>query len=228
MTENLLPLFQLCDSTFPTGAFSHSFGMETYIQKNKIHDQKTFMQWVTTYVNEQLAYSDGIACKICYEALETREQNRIWDMDQLLYAQNIPEETREGTRMIGERMLSLVNTLYDIPLLSEYADRIRDQRASGHPAIVFTVLSHHLGVSSNSTILYYLYSSVSSLVQNAVRSIPLGQTAGQKVIQELQPVLMETTKKIQQLDIEDFGAVSPGLELAQMQHERVGIRIFMS
>ena len=73
-----------------------------------------------------------------------------------------------------------------------------------------------------------MYSTVSSLVQNAVRAIPLGQTAGQKTIQEFQDDLMKATEKIQHLDEEDFGIVSPGLELSQMKHERVNIRIFMS
>ena len=40
--------------------------------------------------------------------------------------------------------------------------------------------------------------------------------------------LAKATEKIQELDEEDFGIVSPGLELAQMKHERVNIRIFMS
>ena len=90
------------------------------------------------------------------------------------------------------------------------------------------MIGHHLRSSKVNTTLYYLYSTVSSLVQNAVRAIPLGQTAGQKTIQEFQDALAKATEKIQDLDEEDFGIVSPGLELSQMKHERVNIRIFMS
>ncbi|MBB4823448.1 urease accessory protein [Sporosarcina luteola] len=228
MTKSLLSLFQLCDSNFPTGAFSHSYGMETYIQEDKIFDQYTFLQWLTVYVNEQLVYSDGLACRIVYEALKDGRQAQIWEMDRLLTVQNLPRESREGTKRIGEGMLKLVQSLYDIPLLATYTEKIRNKEAYGHPAIVFTIVGHHLGVSSESTILYYLYSVVSSLVQNAVRAIPLGQTAGQQVIQQFQDTLLDATEKIKTIDPDDFGIVSPGLELAQMQHERVGIRIFMS
>ena len=42
MINNILSLFQLCDSNFPTGAFSHSYGLESYIQEDKVHDQATF------------------------------------------------------------------------------------------------------------------------------------------------------------------------------------------
>ena len=41
-----LRLFQFCDSQFPTGAFSHSFGLETYIQRETVHDTETFIKWL--------------------------------------------------------------------------------------------------------------------------------------------------------------------------------------
>ena len=70
MMDKILSLFQLCDSNFPTGAFSHSYGLESYIQENLVHDQDTFAQWLHVYLNEQLIYSDGLASRLVYEALE--------------------------------------------------------------------------------------------------------------------------------------------------------------
>ncbi|OCA92881.1 urease accessory protein UreF [Pseudobacillus wudalianchiensis] len=228
MINNTLSLFQLCDSNFPTGAFSHSYGLETYIQQDKVHDQESFLQWLRVYVNEQLVYADGLACRLVYEALNEKDHPKVWKLDRMLTMQNLPRETREGTQRVGERMLKLVESLYEIPILSEYGERIKQGQSFGHPAIVFTIVGHHLGVPASTTILYYLYSAVSSLVQNAVRAIPLGQTAGQKIIQQFQDVLAEATAKVEEMDEEEFGIVSPGLELSQMQHERVNVRIFMS
>jgi urease accessory protein len=228
MIDKTLSLFQLCDSNFPTGAFSHSYGLESYIQENLVHDQVTFAKWLHVYLNELLVYSDGLATRFVYESLEKDEMEKVWKIDRMLMVQNLPRETRDGTQRMGERMLNLVESLYQIPLLAQYRERIQQKKSFGHPAIVFTMIGHHLGVSQENTTLYYLYSTLSSLVQNAVRAIPLGQTAGQKTIQEFQGPLAKATEKIQALDEEDFGIVSPGLELAQMMHERVNIRIFMS
>ncbi|MCQ6282459.1 urease accessory protein UreF [Bacillus sp. EB600] len=228
MNNKILSLFQLCDSNFPTGAFSHSYGLESYIQENKVHDQASFLQWLHAYVFEQLIYSDGLASRLVYEALEKEDLEKVWKLDRMLTVQNLPRETREGTKRIGDRMLYLAESLYDIPILSKYRERINKKQSFGHPAIVFTIVGHDLGVQKPTTTLYYLYSTVASLVQNSVRAIPLGQTAGQKTIHEFQSDLIEATEKIQSLEEEDFGIVSPGLELSQMKHERVNVRIFMS
>jgi urease accessory protein len=69
---------------------------------------------------------------------------------------------------------------------------------------------------------------VSSLIQNAVRGVPLGQTDGQKLLVEMQVKIHEAKNRIMKLTKDDLGAVSPGLEIAQMRHERLHVRLFMS
>lgn len=228
MNSNLLSLFQLCDSNFPTGSFSHSFGLESYIQENKVHDQETFFQWLKVYLHEQLIYTDGLASRLVYEALMENDIEQIWQLDRLLTVQNLPRETREGTQMIGDRMLKLTDSLYSMPILAQYRKEIKNKNAFGHSAIVFSMVAHGLGVTKQETILYYLYSAISSQIQNAVRAIPLGQTAGQIISHKFISELTQAVDRTMELTKDDFGIVSPGIELSQMKHERVNIRIFMS
>lgn len=226
--NNTLSLFQLCDSTFPNGSFSQSFGLETYIQKNLVDDAESFLKWLKAYVHEQLAYADGLAVKLIYEALEREDFEKMWEIDHLLKIQNLARESREGTQRMGESMLNIAESIYEFKHLTTYRERIRKKQSFGHPAVVFTIAGHQLQVEKETTILYYLYSTMIGLVQNAVRAIPLGQTAGQKIVYQFQKDLQEVTDKIMSLDESEFGVVSPGLELGQMQHERVKIRIFSS
>ena len=74
---NALRLFQFCDSQFPTGAFSHSFGLETYIQNNIVHDVNSFQQWLTMFLKEQLTYRDGLTIRLVVEALEQNDSATI-------------------------------------------------------------------------------------------------------------------------------------------------------
>ncbi|OAH58416.1 MULTISPECIES: urease accessory protein UreF [Bacillaceae] len=228
MDNYLLSLFQLCDSNLPTGAFSHSFGLETYIQENKVHDKDSFSEWLRMYVTGQLVYTDGLACRLAFEALERNDAEEIWALDRKITVQALPRETREGTYKIGERMLTIGNDLYPAPLLSLYKEKTANGEAFGHPAIVFTMIAHQLNVPENVILSTYLYSTISGLTQNAVRGIPLGQTAGQFILRDIQQSITKAVEQIRTMDIADFGAVAPGLEISQMKHERVHIRIFMS
>ena len=133
-----------------------------------------------------------------------------------------------GNKRIGERMAKLCSDLYPSAILNNYVDKIKAKQAYGHPALVFAIVAHHLHVPKETTIATYLYANVSSLIQNAVRGIPLGQTDGQMLLVEIQSLLEKVVDVISKLSIDDFGAVSPGLEIAQMRHERLHVRLFMS
>ena len=73
-----------------------------------------------------------------------------------------------------------------------------------HPAVCFTMLGHDLGVNVESIIDYYLYQNISSLTQNAVRAIPLGQTAGQQVVTEMISHIEKVRNHILELAESDF------------------------
>ncbi|WHZ04023.1 urease accessory protein UreF [Neobacillus sp. YX16] len=228
MDSQLLSLLQLGDSNFPSGAFSHSFGLETYIQDERVHNKETFFEWIRIYLVKQLAYSDGLACRLTLEALMNQDVAEIWSLDRKLFVQNMPEESRQANRRIGERLVVMGMDLYSIPLLEEYLKKIRANEAFGHPAIALMIICHFLKIDRNQAILIFLHSTIATLVQNGVRGIPLGQTAGQRILLEIHPVLLKTVKWIEAIDIDDFGAVAPGIEIAQMRHEKLHVRLFMS
>ncbi|UXS67838.1 urease accessory protein UreF [Staphylococcus chromogenes] len=223
-----LKLFQFCDSQFPTGAFSHSFGLETYIQREDVHDASSFQTWLKVFLTEQLTYTDGLAMRMTYEALEQNDEAEMKRIDQMLFVQNIPRETRVGTKQMGKRMAHLAHTLYDDAWLNWYYQEVTEYRLHAHPAVVFTLLGHHLGISLEQIIDYFLYQNISSLTQNAVRAIPLGQTEGQKIVSEMMPFITDTREAIMAEDERNFGLTAPGIELNQLEHESVNVRIFIS
>ncbi|ARJ50909.1 urease accessory protein UreF [Staphylococcus lutrae] len=228
INQAYLKLFQFCDSQFPTGAFSHSFGLETYIQRGDIHDGASFQTWLKVFLTEQLTYTDGLAMRLVYDAIESGEKSSIENLDQLLFVQNIPRETRNGTKQMGKRMIQLARTLYKDEWLEWYGDKAAAYELHTHPAVVFTLLGHHLGIDIEKIIDYFYYQNVSSLTQNAVRAIPLGQTEGQKIVAEMIPFITQTRENVMQLDEADFGLTAPGLEMNQLEHEDVDVRIFIS
>lgn len=228
MDKYLWFLMQVCDSNFPTGAFSHSFGLETYLQEKRVSDKKSFADWLNAYVREQLVHVDGLLCRLTYEALEQSQWETIWSLDRLVTMQNLARETREGNCRMGVRMAELGTTMFESQALAQYRDRMRSNQSFGHPAIVFAMIAYHVQVPLPLTVQSFLYSNMSSLIQNGVRGIPLGQTEGQLLVQELQSPVKLAVERIMQLELDDFGVVSPGIELSQMRHERLAFRLFMS
>lgn len=131
MTNSLLTFVQLCDSNFPIGGFSHSFGLETYIQEDVVKDRISFQEWLDTYFREQVKYTEGLAFQLVCEALCENDLERIWHMDRLLYVQNLPKETREGNTQMGVRMLKLAESLFEYGILANYLKRIKQGNHSG-------------------------------------------------------------------------------------------------
>ena len=242
-----LPLAQLCDSALPTGAFSHSFGLETYICEGVVDGEATFVSWLRALVSTQLTFSEGLGLRLAFEAVAADDWEAIAHLDALLVAQAVPIQVRRAGVTMGRRMLTIARLALEGTdggrLLSRYAALI-DTGVTGnagdtggtkdsggcrsHPAIVLAIAGYALGAPAAAVAAAYLQSSVISLTQNAVRAIPLGQDAGQRAIASVRGDVRAAVRRIGDLDEMDLGAAAPGIEISQMRHERQRARMFMS
>ena len=236
-----LPLAQLCDSALPTGAFSHSFGLETYICEGVVDGEASFVSWLRALVSTQLTFSEGLGLRLAFEAVAADDWEAIAHLDALLVAQAVPLQVRRAGVTMGRRMLTIARLALEGTdggrLLSRYAALIDtgDTGNAGdtggcrsHPAIVLAIAGYALEAPAAAVTAAYLQSSVISLTQNAVRAIPLGQDAGQRTIASVRGDVRAAVRRIGGLDEMDLGAAAPGIEISQMRHERQRARMFMS
>lgn len=242
-----LPLAQLCDSALPTGAFSHSFGLETYICEGVVDGEASFVSWLRALVSTQLTFSEGLGLRLAFEAVAADDWEAIARLDALLVAQAVPLQVRRAGVTMGRRMLTIARLALEGTdggrLLSRYAALIDTGNAGdtggtggtkgsggcrSHPAIVLAIAGYALGAPPAAVAAAYLQSSVISLTQNAVRAIPLGQDAGQRAIASVRGDVRAAVRRIGGLDEMDLGAAAPGIEISQMRHERQRARMFMS
>ena len=222
-------LFQVCDSTFPIGSFNHSFGMENYLSDRRIRKAPQFEEWFEAYFRSQYAYGEGLLVRLAFEALDAGDTQRVWDLDRIIYCSTPARETREVTRRIARQMVSLIGLLHSqVPLLDEYAGRMAAGESFGNPALAFSLLAHECGADARQAFVMYGYSVASTLAQNAVRAVPLGQRQGQVALDRVVSMLGPLWDLVEGLDESYLGACVPGLELAQMRHEIQVARLFMS
>lgn len=223
--DYLLPLLQLSDSALPTGAFSHSLGLETHLHLGLVTCEESFANWLTQFIRIQLVHSDGLAIRF---VLEAESQAELFRVDRELHAAALPREIREAGVKMGARMLEIAASVFPCAELEGYAQAVGAGDCTGHPALGFAIAGKNLGVPLAELLTTYLFSTVTSLTQNAIRGIPLGQNAGQRVLRAAHQEVRDAVVRIHLLGREDFGITAPGLEIAQMQHERQRARMFMS
>ncbi|MGG5172307.1 urease accessory protein UreF [Pseudarthrobacter sp. J1738] len=221
-TSYQLALQQLTDSALPTGAFAHSLGFEGYVERELISDERSFRVWLSAFISQQLSYSDGLAIRLFYQGTAVEE------LDTLLSASLLPRQIRQASIKMGTRLLEIGAEVFASAELARYRNLVTTGRAAGHQPLAFAVVARSLGVPLAEALAAYLFAAVTSLTQNAVRAIPLGQNAGQRLLRSASDDVATAVEKVMHLTLDDFGAVSPGLEISQMRHEFQRARMFMS
>jgi urease accessory protein len=217
-----LALQQLTDSALPTGAFAHSLGFEAYIERGLVHDEESFGVWLAAFISQQLTYSDALAIRFLYDGVP------VGELDSSLTAQLLPRQVREASVKMGNRLLEIGAEIFPSSELAGYRELVRTGRGAGHQPLAFAVISRSLRIPLPEALGAYLFATATSLTQNAVRAIPLGQNAGQRLLRKAADGVAGAAEQVHHLTPDDFGAVSPGLEISQMRHERQRARMFMS
>ena len=67
---SLLSLLQLTDPTLPIGGFSHSAGLETYVQEGLVNDVETAKGFIIGMLEQNIRYTDAAFISLAYSACE--------------------------------------------------------------------------------------------------------------------------------------------------------------
>ncbi|WP_438312974.1 urease accessory protein UreF [Sporosarcina sp. FA9] len=224
----LLHLIQINDTAFPTGSFAHSFGMETYIQENVIRTEDDLWEFCNMYIRQNLASTDAIIVKEAHHLARNNDIQGLIELEKICHGIKLSPETRKGSAMMGRQFLRTVSPLNDEELLAVWNEKFKNKEVRGHYSVVYGIYTAMLGVDVQMSVETFIYSSISSLIQNAVRAVPFGQTSGVKTTFSLLPVIQETARLVMDLGIEDLDNNSISLEIASMKHEFLYSRLFMS
>jgi urease accessory protein len=216
----LLHLLQLTDSAFPTGAFAHSFGLETYVARGLVRSASTLEAFVTNTLIHALAPSDGVACVAVYGAEDTW-LDITHELDQRLTAMKTVSELRQASRLLGARYLRTVTQLFSLPRAASYLDAIEAKTLHGHLSLAYGSVCHDLALPLQPALLAWFRQYCAALVSAGVRLIPLGQTAGQVLLAHLGAPILDAVELALQREVGDLASFVPGQDLAGMMHRDV-------
>lgn len=231
MHKHLL-LLQINDAIFPIGGYTQSYGLETYVQQQLVKDIVSLKQYLVQSLNCNLIYGDILAAKLAYAAAVERDLNKIRELDEILSALKIAKETRTASIKLASRFVKTILALkLDFKannIFLEYTQLIQKSFCSGHYAIAYGAMCGALKLDKHYSLLHLSYAQISGIVNNAVKLIPLSQTVGQTLLQEMHINLEQALAQIDNLTIADMGRSCPAFELRSMQHETLYSRLYMS
>ena len=224
-----LLLLQVNDALFPIGAYSHSYGLETYIQEGRVRDAKTAGEYISRKLALGTVYTDLLAVRLACEKAGTGNLEALDELEDMLEASLIPRECREAFKKLGNRFAKTVSGL-PIPWKTQVFEAYVKRRGEGgvcHPC-AYGVFCAGTGIPAEDAMLHYLYAQTSAMVTNCVKAVPLSQTEGQKILTAQLgafPGLLEQAKEAPE---KMLGLGAPGFDLAGILHETLYSRLYMS
>lgn len=222
-------LLQINDSLFPIGAYSHSYGLETYIQKDLVHDTKTAQEYIKKRLEYNFLYTDLLAARMAYEASIEQSLDRMDWLEEVIEASKIPMELREASKKLGNRLVKtlLHMQIHDISSFFELYLARRKGKTTAHPC-VYGVICACAGIEKEQALANYLYAQASAMVTTCVKTIPLSQSDGQRILYSLDTFFEEILQQVQQAGEEMLCLSTPGFDLRCIQHEHLYSRLYMS
>lgn len=222
-THNLGHLLQLTNSALPIGGFSYSEGLEQLIEEKVIRDYNDLELWIKDSLDYGIIRLEGCVLKRIYQARKSDDSTSLIFWDQWLLASMETEELRRQSVDMG-RALQRLNSF----LSNSDCSLDRDRVVLRNYASIFGKTAADWNIPLNSALYGYLYRWISSILDVGVKLIPMGQSAGQKCLWNIQPFLEEKVFELLSLPNEDLYAWNIGVVLASMQHETQYSRLYRS
>ncbi len=226
----LLSLLQWSDTLFPSGAFSHSFGLESAVDEKKVQNGSDLSAWIRAKLIHQCFPCDLVVIGQAYRAGQNEDFDALQKIAESAYAMRLPREIREAGSMIASRLIQTAAELYHCDWTTLCQNGLSSGELKGDPAVAFAIVSIGAKIPLPYAFFSYLYMFIAGQVSASLRLLPIGQQEGQFIIHRLLSWVEICEKKgmvINDTTCEPH-TFMPASEIASMQHETSQVRLFQS
>lgn len=226
MNDKLFYLLQIAGGTFPTGGFSQSWGLETYVSEKKIKDGNDFTTFSRMYLDRVIENFEGPVYCAAYDLADEWNEEGLLELEDLLRAMKMTKETKTAGIRTGKALLRIAGEMLDDGKLKDYYEKNKDTGIS-YP-IAFAMACARLEIEKEEGLKALIFSTINSLMQSGIKLIPLGNTEALSLMRSLYSSMDECVVQIMQKGIDEIENFSPGLDIASMRHEALQTRLYMS
>ena len=210
-------LWQLISPTLPVGAYHYSQGLEQAVADGRVTDERSAGSWIGGLLNTAVARVDLPVLARAHRAWQGRDAQALSHWDNACRACRETAELRAEEANMGAALMRLARTL-DAPV---------PERALGFTA-AFAVLAANWEIDVADALAGYAWSWCENQVAAAVKLVPLGHSAGQRLLRGLGGAVREAVTAALHCEDADIGCSAPGHALACARHETKEVRLFRS
>ncbi|MCY1658031.1 urease accessory protein [Dietzia sp. SL131] len=242
--STLLLALQFTDSSFPSGMYTLSHGLEGLRQLGAVEGgagagARSVAEAVHGILRHSAGPAEATALALAWAAThehagETASADpeallaALTRIDRRLHATRLTREFRDGATRTGKQVLDLAAELLDDPVVSAWNDHVRARRSPGSQSVVMGVVYARGGLSRREAVAADLTALVISLSGAALRLRLADHRTAQALVRGAAPVIAEVADAAVGRSLEELGGFAPVLDLASCHHERADARLFAS
>lgn len=219
---NLVRLLHLASPTLPVGAYTYSQGLEWAVESGAVDNESSALAWIGDCLEWGVARFEAVYLAAMLQAWSDHDHTRLAELDAEFLASRETAELRAETLQMGH---SLARLLADLP---EFAGSGLGQFEEVTFPLAWSHAAAHWRIPVEEAVAGYLWAWAENQVMAALKAVPLGQTAGQRLLLALGARLPDLARRAVATPVEAANNVLPAFALACSRHETQYTRIFRS
>lgn len=216
---SLLSLLQLASGTLPVGSFAYSQGLEQAVELGWVRGEEGAQDWIIGLLREAQSRQEVPLFVRLYHAWQAGDVAAVARWNACAIAMRDTAEARAEERDTGAALARLLSAL-------EPAQTI----ALAEPSYLamYALAAVRWRIALEPAASGWLWSWCQQQTAAAIKLVPLGQTAGQRILRRALAEIPGAVRQGLSVTDEDIGYTPPGLALAGALHEQQYTRLFLS
>ena len=221
---SLLRLIWLASPALPVGGFSYSEGLEAAVDAGLVSNEAQASDWLLAQLQLSQARSDLAVVAQALPAWRSHDLGRVRQLNDWVLHTRETHEFRQQTQQMGR---SLLEWLRHDPQASELPLADCAALPPTYP-VAFALAASSSQAAARDVLLACAFGWAENMAQAAIKSVPLGQTAGQRILARLVQDIPGAVDHAMGLTDDDRQAFTPMLAILSARHETQYSRLFRS
>jgi len=221
----LLQLMWLASPALPVGGFSYSEALEAAVESGRVGDEVHACAWLADQLHLGLARSDIAVVGRAMSAWQAHDAAAVAQLNDWVTTTRETHELRQQTQQMGR---SLADWLKNRAAGDERLAALAALSPAPTWPIAFALAAAHAGAPLREALLAFAFGWAENMVQAALKAVPLGQSAGQRILGTLCQAIPDAVDHALALSDDQRQAFTPMLAILSAQHEVQYSRLFRS